>query len=521
MLLLDRHFRYSDQPPLLSSGQIQIDAFSHSFSKQACDWKALTAMTLGNLAYQLGKLGGLSLGAKYTAPFIGIASEVSVWRGTSSLLENSKHPVSWITDAVNFTSLRSLGFFVKNTNIVWSHSIQSSGIVASNQLTYTLQLTHAPQGSFIEQLLHAEFMNLQMNFGTAMAHQLTHGKILYLEKKWEVTAESRKLSKYYYDPFRYETNKNTALAVFKTDISEFYPRIKAIQKEYIDYLRTQGVLLREEKIPLWKFLDNLNSAPAWLKDFVRQYPHLEIERIIFNSDRLSENDEKSAHFLANMVRDVEVYWSLPAFSLYRLNFQSGEHIIDLHLMPIEILMGVRHLIPHRSPVKLRVSTELALHEEVVAMLAEHTRPFVIADEAHEIHGLKEVAPFIQMMHDYAHLMIMDRFTPAGRTSLLGIYKAARRVDPELLKKGISDENLGRILEGTFRMPDSDLFVNVFTLLSHTALPKAFLTCFKSELEISFPPGSPFREALFKAFQKVFEKDTQNLAEGLFAGWEKP
>jgi hypothetical protein len=88
--------RYSPQARAeVSSGQSQVDGLTASFLEQATDWKSLTAMMAGGLAYRLGKIGVMGLGAEIgntplrTASIaFGLASEVTAFEFTSRSLNS-------------------------------------------------------------------------------------------------------------------------------------------------------------------------------------------------------------------------------------------------------------------------------------------------------------------------------------------------------------------------------------------------------------------------------------------------
>ncbi len=198
--LLDRRrgsIHSADYSSKLNSTQREMDETLNHFSEEACDWKNLLAMTTGSFAYRLGKIGAYSLGSsKYLSPLFGLASEVTVYRGVTSLLNSFRPPLhssasSWFNDFVNFGTLKFFGKISQNQNLFLQHFIQDSGMVAAQHLAYTLQLSPAIQGTLSEQFLHAEIMNLQMNAGMALFHGISQGKILHAEKSLEIFIETK------------------------------------------------------------------------------------------------------------------------------------------------------------------------------------------------------------------------------------------------------------------------------------------------------------------------------------------
>ncbi|GEM_PF-3996128 len=190
----------SDLSHNLSSFQARLDQTLSSALAQSSDWKSLAAMTAGSLAYRLGNIAFLNVGAPCNvrlllAPLFGLASEVTAFRSAQSLLSPS-HSSSilasqeWMSDFINFGTLKIFGRFSQNQNPLFSHLFQDTGMVAGHQLAYSLGLSTKPQGNLIDQYLHAEITNLQMGFGMALVHQLSQGKLQAFEKHLELTQEA-------------------------------------------------------------------------------------------------------------------------------------------------------------------------------------------------------------------------------------------------------------------------------------------------------------------------------------------
>ncbi len=203
----------------LTPFQQQSSHLLDHFVEQASDWKSLAAMTAGSLAYQAGKIGVFSavpklLGAvshplftKTSAILFGLSCEVSAFRTVNHILNAPLRQAQgrllspdeggglfgkeWLSTFTDFVTLKGLGRLGAGQNVILSHLFQDTGMVAWHQLAYSLALSTKPQGNLIDQYLHAEIINLQMSAGLSVAHQLSGGKILALEKSLELQASSR------------------------------------------------------------------------------------------------------------------------------------------------------------------------------------------------------------------------------------------------------------------------------------------------------------------------------------------
>ena len=184
----------------LTATQLQMDALQSNFTEQASDASSLFAMVAGSFAYRLGNLGVLSLGARapllsrFAAPVIGLSAEVSAFRATQSLLSSSDSHLpssSWLTDFVNFATLKSVGRWAHGQNFILAHALQDVGMVAGHQLAYALNLSSAPEGSLAQQLIHAEIMNLQMQAGMSLFGFATGNRFALLEQKLHLFSEAQ------------------------------------------------------------------------------------------------------------------------------------------------------------------------------------------------------------------------------------------------------------------------------------------------------------------------------------------
>ncbi|GEM_PF-4806700 len=180
----------------LSTAQLQMDQAISSFSHQAGDVSSIAAMTAGSLAFSFTRLGILSLplqsfrGLSSLASLMGLGTEVLAFRTVYHQLQSlsgEQSPESilnsqgFFRDLLQFGTLKLLGSVAQGQNLLLTHGVQASSLVAANQITSALGLTPRPQGSWVEQLSGAEILNLQMNAGMALAGLATGNRLSVLE----------------------------------------------------------------------------------------------------------------------------------------------------------------------------------------------------------------------------------------------------------------------------------------------------------------------------------------------------
>ena len=208
--------RGEGQSSHLNSTQREFDQTLGSFTQEACNWKSLASMTLGGVAYRYGRLGAIRLlgnGAnaipllgKAFSHLAGLATEVTVFETSQRSLENltAKQPnsavwklkgeegllKSWTRSFVNFGSLRIFGKMAEGTNPFLRHFIQDTGMVFGENLVFQLGFGDQVQGSFLQQLLHAETINTQMAAGLSFLHFASAGRIHHIENHLDLELSS-------------------------------------------------------------------------------------------------------------------------------------------------------------------------------------------------------------------------------------------------------------------------------------------------------------------------------------------
>jgi hypothetical protein len=191
-----------------SSSQKQIDQFIENFLYQATDWKSFAAMTAASFAYRLGKISLLSAQTLQDLPLvgptsvgIGLVSEATAYEFSQRSLSTffpTEHSAEnpnvwrfsggggwkegWVSSLASFGTLKGLGKIAEEGNLLYQHALQDLGIVATHQWMGQMGITEVSTGSFAEQMLEAEIMNLHMGAGIALGHSLSEGKFLASEK---------------------------------------------------------------------------------------------------------------------------------------------------------------------------------------------------------------------------------------------------------------------------------------------------------------------------------------------------
>ncbi len=197
--LLARRDAFSS-PHQMSASQLRLDASLQSISTQATDASNLFAMATGSFAYRLGRTAFMSMGlAKSASSLLALGGEVSAFRGVSNLLTRSRgfevheavfDPRGWFTTLVHFSSLKGAGLLARNQNPLLTHTAQSFAMASAHQLTYSMDLTHRPNGSFLDQILEAEMTNIALNAGSALMGLGTGHRIHILERSLEAQSSA-------------------------------------------------------------------------------------------------------------------------------------------------------------------------------------------------------------------------------------------------------------------------------------------------------------------------------------------
>lgn len=213
----------SCQPASLTSAQFQLDSVSAGFSNQASDLPSLFAMLAGSFTYRTASLGLASTGlfrsslfSQIFRPVLALSAEVSAFRATHELLSVGESSSSWITDYVNFASLKFFGNISHQQNPYVSHFFQATGMVVGHQLAFGIGLATRPTGSLVEQWIHAEILNAQMQVSMGISSFLSGNKMAVLESSMQARAVLRTLNFTAHSRAR----SDVSLLHFSADVSE-------------------------------------------------------------------------------------------------------------------------------------------------------------------------------------------------------------------------------------------------------------------------------------------------------------
>lgn len=197
--LLQRRFSQA-QAPSLSAAQLEMDALQAQLQTEAGNFSNLLAMAGGGLAYKVARSGFLSIGShRALAVMGGLATEVSAFRAATNGFanlrgerphENIFDAKAWFGTFMSFGVLKGAGRLAQGQSAFLAHGFQSSAMVAGNQLTYHMGLTHAPEGSLLQQLIHAEVTNMAMIGGNALLGSATGHSLAFLEKSFELRSSA-------------------------------------------------------------------------------------------------------------------------------------------------------------------------------------------------------------------------------------------------------------------------------------------------------------------------------------------
>ncbi|MFO1518679.1 MAG: hypothetical protein U1F57_03290 [bacterium] len=196
----------------LTPFQRQADQMVEGFLAQATDWRSLTAMMAGGLAFRLGRIGTLALplGTR-CAPFLnlasyglGLVSEVTAFETTHRALLSAQGVVGlwnwegqsgfregWLSSLITFGMLKGVGHATQAQNVLFQHLSSDLAMVGGHHAASELGFMAAPEGSFAEQMLHAEATNLQLGAGSSLFHTATGGRLLALERSLDLALSTR------------------------------------------------------------------------------------------------------------------------------------------------------------------------------------------------------------------------------------------------------------------------------------------------------------------------------------------
>ncbi|GEM_PF-3958159 len=202
-LLLRRALPFSENSCTLE--QLRMDQMIGSFSRGASDSATLVSFLAGGVAGRLLKIGGISWNSspffRYATQGISLLGEASVFEGSHRLFQVARGKASrdvlrWegeqglasgiLNSSLTFLSLRTAGLFVQSQNILLQHALQSSAFVFAHQLAARVGLQALLQESLMEQFVHAEITNIQLQ-GTTSLLQTAFPTLAIWERSVDLT----------------------------------------------------------------------------------------------------------------------------------------------------------------------------------------------------------------------------------------------------------------------------------------------------------------------------------------------
>ncbi len=166
----------------LSSTQLQIDAVMKTFSEEVANPLSIAAMVGGGFAFRgtnllfsrlasplLTESGVLTRTlAQTTIRGLSLGAEVATFRNISHGSSHVFEGKGFATDYLSFGILKGVGHVARGSSPVMTHFLQSTGMVAGQNLAYGFGFAIQPQGSLIEQLAYAEATNIKLGLGMSL-----------------------------------------------------------------------------------------------------------------------------------------------------------------------------------------------------------------------------------------------------------------------------------------------------------------------------------------------------------------
>lgn len=154
----------------LHSTQLHIDQALHSFGKAAGDTRSLLAMSVGGIAYQVGRAAALSFLPAFTAPLLGLACETTVFRSTHALLSNEgQRPrvlgQEWFCTAIDFAFMKGMGQLSLRQSAFLRSAAQSTAVVLGQDFSASLSLLPTSSATYFQRFTEASLMGLEMGAG--------------------------------------------------------------------------------------------------------------------------------------------------------------------------------------------------------------------------------------------------------------------------------------------------------------------------------------------------------------------
>ncbi len=179
----------------ISRSQIEMDALAVTFSHEASNFSNLVSMTGAAFSYRLLRTGLLTMNAgRYLASIGGLAAEVTSYRAATSFFAKAPlspseavfNPEGWFGTFLNFSVLKAGALLASGQNAFLIHSFQASSMVAANHIAHSFGFVPHPEGTLLQQLLHAESTNLAMMGGMSLLGKFTGQRLSHIERAMDL-----------------------------------------------------------------------------------------------------------------------------------------------------------------------------------------------------------------------------------------------------------------------------------------------------------------------------------------------
>ncbi len=189
-----------------SRAQLTTNALDAGFSREATNVTNLLTVAGAGLSYQLGRTlthaAFNPLSARYAsrilAPIVGLNLEVGTIHGiqhfTGSRLPTQSHfgDSSYLSTLVDIGSLKTLGFMSGSLSHPLQQMIQSVGMAGVHRASSAVGLTpQHGQGSFAEEVVNAQVLNLELGASGALSGLLGARRIQVLERSLQANQGMR------------------------------------------------------------------------------------------------------------------------------------------------------------------------------------------------------------------------------------------------------------------------------------------------------------------------------------------
>ena len=175
-----------DSPSQLSQTQSEVDRLVESGIASATDGKTMASFLAAGLAGKFIRLGSVPSGESLALRLLQGLSPVAALAGESAVftslergftrIEGHAVPGSfqkdWARAALSLGSLKGMGALTATENFLVQHLAADLGLVGAQHLGHIFEITARPEGTFFQQMLQAEAMNLSLKGSQALLYGL-------------------------------------------------------------------------------------------------------------------------------------------------------------------------------------------------------------------------------------------------------------------------------------------------------------------------------------------------------------